>query len=161
MEIFAMISIVCIFIAVNISMGFDQTNMLMVLKISLLRWTVFYLSVQPVVELKPVELIDGRNYLVGKEYEEMTIECALLKGTLPVTAHIYINDESRPSKTLSNTNQQYTFLLEPRHHLSYVKCCVRNDAGSADIVYQLYVLSSKYSDNYKYSPPPLKYLGVY
>lgn len=105
---------------------------------------MFCFAVKPNIALKPIDEIHGNSYLVGHEYEDMTIECDIIGGTLPVTAHIYINGESRPSKTLPNTNQQYTFFLEPRYHLSRVNCTVWNDAGVAVSQHQIFVVSSKY-----------------
>lgn len=109
---------------------------------------MLYFAVKPAVELKPIDTVDNAKYLVGHEYEEMTIECDIVGGTLPVTAHIYIDGESRPSKTLPNTNQQYTFFLEPRYHLSRVNCTVWNDAGVAVSQHQIFVLSSKYLSSF-------------
>lgn len=106
---------------------------------------MFSFAVKPSVALKPVAEVEGNNYLVGHENEQMTIECDIIGGTLPVTAHIYINGESRPSRTLPNTNQLYTFFLEPRYHLSHVNCTVWNEAGIAESRYEIFVLSSKYS----------------
>lgn len=111
---------------------------------------MLYFAVKPKVELKPIDKVNETEFLIGHENQEMTIECDIVGGTLPVTAHIYIDGESRPSKTLPNTNQQYTFFLEPRYHLSRVNCTVWNDAGVAVSHHQIFVLSSKYFSSLNY-----------
>lgn len=100
-------------------------------------------SVKPGVALNPAKKVNGQEYLVGHEYEDITINCVITNGTPPFTIDLYIDGEKRPSTTLPNYSQQLIFLLEPRHHLSRVNCTVNNEAGTVSIGYPLFALSRK------------------
>lgn len=95
----------------------------------------------PSVKLGPTGVIEEKQYIIGEEGNELSIDCQSTRGSLPQTVTLYINDVIVPTIALSSRHQQYKITLESRHHLTTARCFGGNDAGVAEVQHKIYVTS--------------------
>lgn len=104
---------------------------------------ILLFSVPPSVEIGPTGVIEGKQYIIGEEGNELSIDCRSTSGSLPQTVTLYMDDVIVPTIALSSRHQQYKIKLENRHHLTTAICFGGNDAGVTEVQHKVYV-TSKY-----------------